>query len=82
MENPKNAMHRIALQVEKKMMRNLKISQLILDSTGTRVRCHTGSYILVGLDINNSIVESIDYFVTLHCNLIQYLILAIRKGKR
>ena len=42
-------------------MSNLEIFQLILDPTGTRVRCHTGSDILVGLDKNNFIDESIEY---------------------
>ena len=41
--------------VGEKICENLEIFQFIQDSTGTRVRCHTGSDILVGLDINNYI---------------------------
>ena len=33
--------------------KNLEGCQLILNAAGTRVRCHTGSDILVGLEISN-----------------------------
>ena len=39
-------------KLEKFVVKNLEGFQLILDPTGTRVGCHTGSNILVDLDIN------------------------------
>ena len=39
-------------KLKKFVIKNLEGFQLILDPTGTRVGCHTGSNILVDLDIN------------------------------